>query len=536
MSNEEFKVVKYPEHFVSGEVKFPVGFTHASEDGTYKMVFGPSISTSTKIYGNSDDNISVGMRRMLAARKGSLLYHRILQGNQRKFIFEHIEQFIDLKMLYERYLLDYKGAEMEASLHHADPHIKRLLRIAAWIAGQYCGWVFDPNHPWLKSVVCKMKKGEYGKPGKKPRMIMDFGTLASLRGFILAELFKIAQDAEPYSYLGGTIFFCKRPDPFRLTNVFRELIEPSGRYTFVYFSDDSCFSLRVGAKVLYFNLDISSCDASHTTTLFSVLKLLSPESMRRDMDVLLKQCSMPLKIRCVKNPHLKVKLKPVGHKLYSGSTITTLINNTAGQCIGMSLAEMDYQGPHSIVAAGERAGYILTGVDPVEDYSQLQFLKHSPIYDINGDLRPLFNISVVLRSSGTCAGDLPGRGCLKDRAKIFQRSILNSAYPRVNHPIVKALGVQCGVGPVLQVKEFQYKVCPDELYPVFTVSAEEAGRRYGLSGSQIEQEAYMLSLCGYGNEYTSEALERMFLVDYQYQPPKRVAKPVVQPYLDTYLI
>lgn len=533
MFNNEFIVIKNPQFFVNGELVFP-GNSNGS-DGTYRTVFGPSFSHRGTIYANCDYNVNFAIRRLTGTRCPMIPgKHARLFQNQIDFIAGHKDQLKVLKDQYESTVIEYTDALLEAELHHADLHPKRAIRIEAWAKLQEEGIGLDHQDPWVIRPWWKMKKDEYSKPGKKPRMIVDLGVAASLRGFRLAEFLKQAQAEQPFEYLGGYLQFIKTPDPQIMAEVFKNLIDPPGRFYFVYFSDDSCFAHRVNGVVYRHNIDISSCDSSHTKALFTALRDLLPPSMAEDMDVLIKQCSLPLKIVSTNDRKLKVTVKPTGPKLYSGSTITTAINNLANLLIGMALAEMVYIGPQSIVLAAERAGYIVTGEEPLDDWHDLQFLKHSPMLDISGEVCAVLNFGVLVRASGTCKGDLPGRGNLRERGELFQRGLVNSAYPRLSTPLVNAMRSGLPPAPVTNFinvlsDDFSFKVVTRLDLPVCVVSTFEFTRRYRHLSQDDDELLRVLTNMEYGREYGSVYLGHILTVDYQLGCTESLAPECVTP-------
>jgi hypothetical protein len=517
--NKAFAVQRGAEFFgVDGILRFTPG--KEPQDRCYRTVFGPAVSHNGVIFCNCNSCVAYALRRLTAVRLPEQPgMDASLFAQQDLFFLENRSVFASLCLNYVRHFSDYRGREEEGREHHADPHDKRDLRIQAWRELCESGDVVNTGHTWLSQgkVNMKFKNAEIAKPGKRPRSIGDLKVPASLAGFRVMGMLKEAQAAEEFEYLGGHMRFVKSPNPHVLEDVFRKLIDPPGRYYFCYFSDDSCFSLRVGSKVLLFNLDISTCDASHGPSVFLQLELNTPVCALADVRVLVDQACAPFVIRSrVCGSRERVVLQPLKPKLYSGSTITTAINNIANQAICVALAQMIYLGPQSIVDAAARAGYVLTGVEPLLDYSQLQFLKNSPVYDLNGDLRPLLNIGVLLRASGVCHGDLPGRGDLALRARRFQQGLLQGAYPRVSFPLLVNMRSACGgVEPFEEsTRIFRYKVDQAEDYPSFKCSADAVYRRYSLTTAQISQVDEDFGRSTFGECTANDALATILSLDY----------------------
>lgn len=419
-------------------------------------------------------------------------YHVELTRRQERFIRNHADFFQKMRDIYAVHLEDYLGKVDECVEHHDDPHAKRALRVQGYesllgSANLFC-------REWVKRVTYKLKRGEWAKMGKYARMIGDLGVEASLAGFRLTEYLKKAESENVLSNRGVDMQFIKSPSQTVLRDAFEKLLSPPERGYFCYFSDDSCFSIRIDGRVYTFNLDISGCDASHTKHLFKALIDSVPINGAVDMADLVHQLECPIKITSVADSRNKISLSAEHAKLYSGSTITTRINNLANQMIAMALSEadfsscLDYEDVQRVVmCAAEEVGYIVT-CDYCSDYTGIQFLKHSPVIDTEGRMQPMLNLGVLLRLSGMCNGDLPGRGDLRERARLFQRGLLRGVYPRVSFPLLTAMRATTD-GPeadsaqsVCITREVgrlvEYKVEDDEGDEAFEVTMSEVYRRY----------------------------------------------------------
>jgi len=527
VNNCEFDVISGKEFFRDGEIFFPPGPNKV--DLSYVTHFGPAASHNGVRYANTDNNFRLAMRRLLGKRLPLVPgEHERLLSNQEEFIKTH-PAFRDLlRESYSSHFQEYSGRENEALLHHADPHDKKVARIQAWNEMKEEGITSDPFHLWVDMVQWKLKTSEWNKPGvtadswKKPRSICDLGVSASLSGFRITEMLKRAQSEEPFHINGGTMVFCKSPDPILLKKHFDELINPSGRFYFLYFSDDSCLAIRNPStgRVDRYNLDIASCDASHGPKLFDLLRDIMPNHETRvDMDILIRQCTLPLKVSS-RSSSARCVLKPKRPFLFTGSTITTAINNLANLLIGLAISEIDYTGHLvdgvcvELANAAASAGYLVTGCDPLSEVEDIQFLKHSPVLDDTGEWRPLLNFGVLVRASGTCNGDLPGRGDLGERARAFQRGLLQGAYPRSHCVALDTMRVACGTGPVTLSKTFEWKVVdnPDAL--PFRCDETSFARRYRLTALDYQELVEVFANCGYGQVFAGPSLDKILMKDY----------------------
>lgn len=514
-----------PEFFKNNELSFPCGV--GKPDGSYLTRFGPCFDTNAIRYAKSDTNMKYGMRRLTGVRKPeSPGLHEQLCANQKAFVPNQKEFLKYLAEKYSPYFETYSGAEEEMYQHYDDPHEKRTMRIHAHDEMIEEGVCCQYHHIWLRDVLWKIKPEEWAKFGKKPRCICDLGVSASLRGFILTSILKHAQNDEPIEYEGGTFAFCKSPDPFELKRHFALLKDPPGKFYFLYFSDDSCLAIRdEKGDVQWFNLDISSCDASQGPALFDALKALMPtETTRHDMSALVKQCKAILRVVSHSDKNNKIKLKPVEELLMSGSTLTTAINNLASLLIALSIVREFKPEPigvvnQQMVDSAAKAGYLLTGCTALEFFEDVQFLKHSPVIDSKGEWHPMLNLGVLYRASGTCKGDLPGtkRLSLETRATNFQRSLLQGAYPYLTFDLISAMRTTSGVGTVYQVKEFEWKVVADAYkYPHTFIPHDSIIRRYRLEWPEY-LELLECASYGYGWFFNTTGASKVLTKDYDLQ-------------------
>jgi len=429
----------------------------------------------------------------------------ILFRNQSRFISQVQPELEHISNLYSEHFTMNPTHFDEMVQHVSDPHPKRKLREQCMKDLIDTGEV--ARREFVASVLYKLKREEYAKPGKFPRMIGDLGVAASLQGYRPMEKFKEAQSSKPYEFDGGYAQFVKTPDPVVLKKCFDDLIDPPGNFVFIYFSDDACYSYRDGeGKVHMMNLDISSCDTSHGPGVFETLKTLAP-SMKHDIQVLIDQCSKPIRIESCSKYKRVVLLKPRFPRLYSGSTLTTSINNVANLLIIMAIR----RNPHlSVEDAALKAGYIITK-DTCKRPEDLQFLKCSPVRDARG-YQPFLNIGVLLRMSGACKGDLPGKGSVTLRAQQFQGELLNGYMTHGHFPLLDAFKSNFPLRSDLMKKkvteDFEYKL--KTTTPTFHTD-QAVLERYDLSGYEFEDlKAFFLSKTGYttGNSAISKILAK----------------------------
>jgi hypothetical protein len=531
--NEHFVCQKGEEYFVEGRIRFPEepllsrfkgGFR---ADGTYRTAFGPSVPTTAKIYRDSNLSVSQAMTRLTAVRKDDPVLEQRLSENQVKFVDNHRELYDKLAGLYANAFREYQGLQEEARLYHADPHPKRELRIAAWDELIERGRLGEPL--WLKYTTYKLKKAEWAKNDKIARMIGDLKVPASLQGFRVTKLLKQAMEENDLHINGGVISFCAKPSTAALDSVFERLDNPPGRFFIVYFSDDACAAIRQpDGHVFRANLDISKCDASHGPSIFeSITTITGNDVANEDITTLVNQCKTPIRVYDKATRKRYVQLAPTRPKLYSGSTLTTCVNNFANINIGVAISEIPvgtYISSQTITKAVEQTGYIMTVVE-CEMFEDLQFLKHSPVLDKDGVWRPLLNIGVLLRLSGVCKGDLPGSGPLEPRARAFQKALLAGAVPRSSYPLIDAMKRTVADATRLKRQDIvekavanllEYKLDDSNIdEPVRYFRAADVYRRYRLEDWEIENLDSTFGRATYGHVYGSSGASKILKKDYE---------------------
>jgi len=279
---------------------------------------------------------------------------------------------------------------------------------------------------------------------------------------------------------------------------------------------------------LRMNIDITSCDASHTRALFNLYIKIHPTRVQGDAAALVAQCEQPIRITDLNARYGRHKrrliLKPKSPRLYSGCTITTGTNCLA--CILMIasiVAQIDtIRTGADVVRACAIAGYLVTSLD-CTDWHQLQFLKHSPVLDLSGEIQPMLNLGVLLRLSGTAKGDFPGtkKETMKVRVDRFQAALLQGAYPYISFPLIDRLKANCATNAVphkwvdpLVAKMLSYRVVESEERTVLHVSSAEVYKRYQLTPHEIVELDDGFGGCGYQDHFASTGTDKIFNLDY----------------------
>lgn len=285
-----------------------------------------------------------------------------------------------------------------------------------------------------------LKPEEFGKPGKCGRITIDLGVGASLRAGWLVDILKDVWASTDYVYRGVRFVFVKSPDLSVLTHWFERMQRES---ICLFFSDDACVSLRTSEGMLYFNLDISACDSSNGPAVFRFLRNFIPRDLRVHLEPLLRQCQLPVHIGYGSE---KLIFAPVDYFEYSGSVLTTTLNNTAVCAIlfhllgGYDCSDSSDGVRDGVLSRVSTCGWSVT-IEWCDVYEKLQFLKCSPCFTVEGSVRAVLNLGVILRSMGQKSGDLPGRGDIRKRIRAFMCGWVSGLRHVGLHPLLETLQV-----------------------------------------------------------------------------------------------
>jgi hypothetical protein len=351
-------------------------------------------------------------------------------------------------------------------------------------------------------------------------MTVNYSTIGSLQGFRATELLKYAMAREDIPVNGGHIRYMMKPHPDELRAAFAELYAPRGTFFCVVHSDDATLAVRVGGKVHWYNVDISSCDTSHGPSMFEAYLSIAEGEICRTLEKLVDQCRLPIKVQSVEDPKKKVVLAPRNGApvMGSGTTLTTSLNTLATMTLikaatddGATFTRED------IMRRAQHAGYFVT-CQNCEVFEDVQFLKHSPVED-NGIWQPVLNLGVLLRASGQCHGDLPGRKTtpLMERARQFQAALLQGMYPRLKTPFIDnmkaAVAGTTSEEALLRVERtIEHKVV--DAGEIISVSTRSLFRRYRLDQVEIlDILEFAHSPVGY--HYCSSGVDKILRKDYE---------------------
>lgn len=505
VSNNKFKLVGGDEScFIGGKLEFARG--DEKPDGCYKTYITPCCFHNGVVYQSDDVGLEMAFNYRLGCVREPTIpgYHQLLMRNQEKFFRTdtHLSCFIEgfryaVKLWFESF------GEMDNELREYAhrKHQKRKLRIRAYKSIIDSGDLFHKT--FNRRVTGKVKRAEIAKPGKATRLINDLTCEGSLLcGFVADQLKQCMAAYTEREYFQ----FIKSPNLDLLKITFDKLLCPEEQMFFPFFSDDSCVSIRCTDGIFMANVDISSCDGSHGKIVFDLLRQVTALDTRihRYVDGAIKQCEMPLTLSSAASKQ-KVVLKPNAPTLYSGSTLTTLINNFANIAIAHAIHGRLRDGlkksdcEELVRIAAESAGYIVT-VQVCDTYHELQFLKHSPCKTVLGTIVPVLNLGVILRALGCCWGDLPTykkqfhrKLSFAERAYMYNTSQVQCYTNCATHSILATLR-----------RRFAHKdriACDDASYLLDTLTGDqshhhvhdtELALRYGLTVADVEELSHAL--------------------------------------------
>lgn len=397
--------------------------------------------------------------------------------------------------------------------HYADEHVKRKARMKAFAEMELEGRLIGGRAQRLGAEG--NVKSEPAKKEKAARLTVDLRVPASMEGAWLVGFLKDALASVPDEHGPMRAAFVPDASDAALRTAFDDLRNPRRTYEFKYFSDDSALAMRSGNKIVFMDVDISSCDKSHGPRVFETLYHLFPTKFHAGIEYLVEQLRVRITIRSAHDRTTKVVLKPREPVLYSGSTLTTLVNNVANLMIAWSIARLQPTTPQGVELAARDVGYIVTSKVHTQ-WESIQFLKHSPV-EWNGETAPVMNLGVFLRSLGTSRvyEPLPGERW-RDVAKRQVVTLCKSLYPTYVPDAVALLQAR-------YEREVSYaEATPTNLPYIASMKTREGTRvvlpigvclqRYGLT--QAETLEFVCARGEPGHCYAGHDLERILSADY----------------------
>jgi len=210
---------------------------------------------------------------------------------------------------------------------------------------------------------------------------------------------------------------------------------PTNCAFYFYYSDDGFFVINLEGVIFIFETDISSCDSSNKFALFAcVRKMGEALNCTTGVDILLSQCARPTTLFNPDNKSEFVTLQPETFMEYSGTKLTTILNNLASNGVAMGIYEQLCESgvqlnlKSNLERGANRYGWVVT-VDERETFNKVTFLKRA----YNGT-RSWKVLGCIFRSLGTVDGT--------PRADSFGLSTTEFK-KRSHHQLVDILIKQC---------------------------------------------------------------------------------------------
>jgi len=440
VATKTFTLVRCKRDLVEANMSFPHYGTVVFKSNLskrsqfYRLKTGLTFAHAGVIYGEDDANITASLPRLLAYDRQ---YCKIENGvvvpdycseidiQMRTSAFSKTRlwkrRLAHLKYAFDQYFysnfVDWFDKQYE---YPTLPHVKRDLRMSAKKD-------IDDRLGWLslqaKTIKTKIKTSEWAKYGKKPRNICDIGVEGSLVAGVCCEFLKKFMAEYEFSADVECKFHAK-PDSSSLKTAFHNVYHANKRINWHYFSDDAIVSILCGDGIMRCNLDISSADSSHQVEIFDSIADLVKDTGYFAECVLksIQQLSMPLRVA---NTHGQVcaVLQPNVPRLYSGSTLTTLVNNFSQLWMATHISRFRFESVaqcRSLLPAYiSQVGYSVT-LDIVHKIQDLQFLKFSPDKNFN----PFINLGPYIRMCGWSKRDIPKVRIGCKRQTLYNRSFI----------------------------------------------------------------------------------------------------------------
>jgi len=436
-----FKVIKGKEFY--DEINSKLKFGESSKPKTYHSnAF--SFSSNAVTYGNTNANMCSGLHGRLfgiRTKNGNdeqqhAKYDEELRDNQIRFI----RDFSDVFKAYTDEFNFYLGLcfdEQALNLIFADlPHQKRKLRVKEALELISSGRFLERDWGKYRTRV-KLKLYEFAKIGKMPRVIGDLMVGRSIKAPVVMNEIKQYMATKAFEFGNSSCVFVKSVSKEKLVETFERNCYAGNMdwcTRFSVHSDDSSVYISFFEdgilREMVFNMDISKCDMSHTPELFFLMRDMFRNNTGAMMDDLIAQCLCDFDVYS-DDMKRKVTFRLLEHKLLSGSVLTTALNTLANYCIFLSFCIHKPRNQVECMLAAEKCGYVVTmGDNLVREPHLWQFLKYSPVVDINNGFVPVLNLGPLFRRMGNSVGDFIGPSTMSifERANCHVAAMINSMY------------------------------------------------------------------------------------------------------------
>nr|QIP68020.1 MAG: ORF3 [Bremia lactucae associated ssRNA 2] len=527
--------------FPDGEVKDTTIPTHLwfdtdpsvcySNESLFSMI---GFGTGAYSYAlNPDSLIGGASKRLLSIRDNNPTTHvemATLQGETLRTA--GLRRFKQHFVRYHQKVLNY-SEKVHEWLNM--PHDKKELRLRVSKKYTRKGKLWRDTRSY---VDYKSKPGELLAKGKQLRAI---GEISDISAF---ELGPLATDmkhtfCEPFVYRNCVLMFVPGPKEELLQEGLELLlsVKTSYRMAMIIFSDDSCIAVRHRGKMVLINNDISACDASMFSPIFTFAQetlIAADPKVAAVVRNSFKQCRK--KIRLV-NPHvdkfnaggehIDIPIRKGQYVLPSGFAGTTLLNNFAEVFLFVRMADSFRRVPDNIKEHLERAAYkagFKVKIDICRSIEDLQFLKHS--WSFEGDhLVPYVNLGAWVRGFGLIKSQLPAKKglTLEDRYQSFLGDIVFSRGNWGSHVISDAFKERFPVLNKIDNSKMSEIGAEKRKTGILShrISSETLCKRYDCDLSQLLDLCDLIRSWKLGTTICHPVLANIMRKDYGYPEPEQ---------------
>jgi hypothetical protein len=400
-------------------------------------------------------------------------------------------------------------------------------------------------------------KTELAKPGKHGRLYVTYGRSILYAGWIFDSVKRYmcgidevsSQIKHSLCSSGYGAVADSAPGSFTLNVVkslddgedFEATVPSTSGLSCQMFSDDMRSTyVTENEEVLYFDTDISSCDAGNTFAMFYLLgSFMRAFGLGQYIYQNFKRLRQKITIRNPSSRKEKVVLLPKTIFQGSGCPETTVVNNVASICISISFyvfiaysnskrrdEERFDTGSEAtrtqiLLDAAAAVGHLIT-IDWRMNPAETQFLKHSPLLSECGKRINCRNLGAILRNLGRHEGDLSARqiGLTKnafdrlspaDRADIYIGNVVKGLVHEPSNVVIDALRARFTRGAQATFTSYNNDMTDRSHFSIPITGLQE---RYGGDESEWLQLGEIIRTLAFGQIRFSALVDRILEIDY----------------------
>jgi hypothetical protein len=433
-------------------------------------------------------------------------------------------------LYYPLSLLDAGFARLNQVLR---PHDKKKL-YQSWF--QKLLYLGSNSYSQIILETIKVKnKIELSKPGKHIRLYVTYGMAYMNASFIYVFLKKLC----------ATVYDLKDLNlPFPVRIQIHMSLDTSSSLDPFYeglqihiYSDDMAFMFRRGLFTFKGDIDIASCDAGNTFSIFGVLfyvidALGFGALIQNNFRVLRQPIVIENPLNKLARVYEFLKVRPVHLFQGSGCPETTMVNDLASYTIGVATAvriahhlqaglpieDLDF--PSAIFEAAAEVGHMVT-VKECSCMEETTFLKHSPMMSEQGHYVNVLNLGAILRSLGSYLGDLEAKSLnittsafrrlsAEARVELYIGSVVAGHVHEPASLIMDALRARFPAKSALKTRYFQST--HDRSH--YSIPLESFQRRYGGTDAEWHTLAEQIQALRFGEIRFAPIWDTIMAVDY----------------------